>query len=139
MFIINCPVRLAGFCMSKTEQESRNSSEDPERPSYLKASRFAGERSAWNAYSRLQTLVFDTDCDLSGFRFQLNGAWLVAMLGESPPDGVGRRINGLLSKGNAAGLPEEIVEFLQERRKQAMQPGSLWVERHLRSGEEKGP
>jgi hypothetical protein len=53
------------------------------------------------------------------------------VLGEQPREDLEQRLQAILSTGEPASLPEEILRELQRRRAQATKLGP-WVERHLR-------
>ena len=109
---------------------------EAERPPYLKAARFHGERPAGAVYSQLEAAIFRSDCDLSCFRLQLNRAWHVAVLGLPPPHDVAERIDALLSSGEPADLPPEVTNELRRRRARSVASGALWMERHYRPTED---
>jgi hypothetical protein len=99
---------------------------------YLRAARFGGERPAGRAYNEAQELIFrDPGCELSVYRLQLDRTWHVAVLGEQPREDLEQRLQAILSRGEPASLPEEILRELARRRAQATKLGP-WVERHLR-------
>jgi len=107
--------------------------QDATPPPYARAARFGGERLAGRAYVQVQHLVHDADCDLSVYRFQLQGGFHVAVLGAPPPAELGRQVEALLALGQPVPLPPDLVRFLLERRAQATRIGP-WVERHWRPG-----
>ena len=117
--------------MSSKEHESGAAPESEPTP-YYKAARFARQRDAWAAYSGLQRTIFDSDCDLSSYRLQLDRVWYVAVLGEPPADDVVTRLDALLSTGEPSTLPPGVVRVLQARRASAVASGSPWIERHYR-------
>jgi len=111
------------------------SPERPPEPGYLRVARFAGETPAGRAYRRTQDLLFATpDCELSAFRFHLDRIWHVAVLGDQPPEDLERQLRAILSRGEPASLPEDILLQLQRRRAQATRVGP-WAEGHYRPGE----
>ena len=106
-----------------------------QQPEYLKVARFLGEKPAGRAYRQAEQLLYRRpDCDLSAFRFHLSRIWHVAILGDQPPEDIDRRLQTILSRGQPASLPEEILLELQRRRAQATKLGP-WVERHTRPGQ----
>ena len=123
--------------MSKEESELRPepAQESSQRqPVYVTAARFSGEKPAGRAYRQAQDLLFATpDCELSAYRFHLDRIWHVAVLGDQPPEDLERQLQTILSRGQPASLPEEVLTQLQRRRAQAVNLGP-WVEGHHRPG-----
>lgn len=60
-----------------------------------------------------------------------NRASPVAFLGEQPPKLLTEKLDRLLSTGESASLPYNVLELLLKRRRQATDIGP-WVERHYR-------
>lgn len=110
--------------------EQRETDADP----YYRAARFVSERAAGRAYFRTQRLVYNSNCELSCFRFQLDGIYHVAILGEPPPKKLEQRLQRLLSNGSLVLLPPDILSRLFERRAEAARQGE-WIERHFRPGQ----
>jgi hypothetical protein len=108
------------------------SSEHESRPEYLQVARFSGEKPAGRAYRQAEELLFRSpDSELSAYRFHLSRIWHVAVLGDQPPEDVDKKLQRILSRGEPATLPEEILIELQRRRAEATRLGP-WVERHVR-------
>src|SRR5690349_5954909 len=99
---------------------------------YYIASRFGLERPSQRAYARLQETIFGAGANLSAYRFILNRAWYVAVLGDPPPDKLDRRLRRVLATGEPCVLPTPILGYLQERRVRAKGLGP-WVEGHYGS------
>ncbi len=115
------------------EPEDRPPHERETEP-YLRAARFAGEQPAGAVYQKVQSLLYHRqDVDLSAFRLQLNQVYHVAVLGLVPPENVDRVLERLLSSGETATLPADVVRLLSQRRAQESQRSS-WVEKHYRPG-----
>jgi len=114
------------------QNEETPNSEAKTKLFYL-AARFAAEGAAGQAYFRAQQAIFNTDCDLSAYRFLLNQIWHVAVLGEPPPDELRQQVQRILQSGAFTQLPEETIGLLDQRRQQAKTQGE-WVERHYRPG-----
>ncbi len=111
------------------------SPERPPAPAYLRVARFTGETPAGRAYRRAQDLLVGAPaCELSAFRFHLDRIWHVAVLGDQPPEDLEGRLRVVLSRGEPAILPEDILLQLQRRRARATRVGP-WVEGHYRPGE----
>jgi hypothetical protein len=92
---------------------------------------------AKRAYFRTQETVLRAKgrCELSTYRFLLEGISHVAVVGETPPEELDRRLRKILAAGGPTPLPAEILQLLLDRRVQASQQGE-WVERHYRPGKE---
>ena len=121
---------MGAFTLSKGVMTSRE--HQSSEPEYLKVARFSGEKPAGRAYRQAEELLFRSpDSELSAYRFHLNRVWHVAILGDRPPEDLDRRLQRILSRGEPASLPEEILVELQRRRAQATRLGP-WVERHAR-------
>jgi hypothetical protein len=114
------------------ESEPELHQESPAEP-YLRAAQFRSERAAGHVYFQAQELLFRTPCDLSAFRLQYSQLWHVAVVGEAPPEDLDRRIERVLSRGQPAELPDEVVRLLQERGATMRQQGP-WSEGHYRPG-----
>jgi hypothetical protein len=106
---------------------------DP-RP-YQRASRFAGERPAGQAYAAAQQVIYEAPepTEVSVYRLQLNRVWHVAALGLVPPASVLQALEAILDTGEPAELPAEVWQALSDRRTEATRRAS-WVERHHRPG-----
>jgi hypothetical protein len=97
---------------------------------YYQAARFPNKRAAGAVYSVVQDILYrDVDCDLSTFRLKHEGTWYVDVIGEKPLDSLHRAIEALLTNGVLGNLPENLLNYLQDRRAHATQLGS-WVEGH---------
>ncbi len=105
-----------------------------EQPPYHVAARFMSEPVAKQAYFRSKELVFaDVRADLSVYRFLLDQVSHVAVLGAPPPEEIDNQLRAILSTGEPAVLPQDILTALYERRTQMKQHGA-WVEGHYRPG-----
>ncbi len=71
--------------------------------------------------------------DLSTYRLMLAEQWHVAVLGEPPPEELDQKLQAILDQGVPATLPEDILDYLKQRRAEAIKRGS-WVEGHYRPG-----
>lgn len=105
----------------------------PEPAPYVRAARFTGERPARTAYFAAQQVIYEAQppVDLSVYRLQLDQLWHVAALGLVPPAPVLQAIEAILTTGEPATLPPEVVRLLHQRRAQATRQAP-WVERHMR-------
>jgi hypothetical protein len=105
-------------------------------PPYYRAARFRSHAVAGAAYQRAQDLLFASQCDLSTYRFILDGVSHVAVIGNPPPTDLEQQLQTILaagSAGEATALPLEILARLARRRSQATQIGP-WVEGHYDPG-----
>jgi hypothetical protein len=102
------------------------------------AARFRAEATAGRSYARAQQAIFAADCDLSAYRFQLDQAWHVAVLGAPPTEELTTTLTTLLATGESVTLPAEVVQLLAKRRAEQRRFGS-WVEGHYRPGKRLGP
>jgi hypothetical protein len=83
-------------------------------------------------YERARDLVFANDVDASVYRIVLNGLTYVVALGfvELPP-AVGHEIERILSQGEDAVLPEEVLLALALRHAEMRAPGMKYERRGL--------
>ena len=112
--------------------------EPPRRPEaepvpYHRTARFADEILARRVYVAVQDTLFATPCDVSAYRFLLNQEPHVAVLGSPPPDDLDAQLTELLTAGEPATLPAEVLAALTERRRQMSRRGP-WSEGHYRPG-----
>ena len=113
--------------------------EQPQQPEtepvpYHRTARFADEPSAGLAYTAAQRAIFEgPPNDLSAYRFQLNTVYHVAVLGEPPPAELDQQLTEILSTGEPATLPPDVLAALAERRRQMSRRG-FWSEGHYRPG-----
>jgi hypothetical protein len=81
-----------------------------------------------------QALIYKrSDVELSAYRLIYQQRWHVSVLGDVPPAAVDKRVRQILSTGEAASLPDEILKALNHRRLLAKQI-QPWVEAHHRPG-----
>lgn len=102
---------------------------------YYQAARFSSEATAGRAYFLAHRAIFKAreQCDLSAYRFQLNRIYHVAVLGETPPEELDRRLRKILAAGELTSLPEDVLQLLIARRAQQVSKGP-WTEGHYRPG-----
>lgn len=104
------------------------------QPSYSKAARFAGAKPAEKAYFQAQDVIFnDEKSELSAYRLMLNAIYHVAVLGDQPSQETDAAVTQILSQGQPATLPKEVLAALNARRIE-MKQHSSWVEGHYRPG-----
>lgn len=114
------------------ERPLGESNKEQEQP-FFRAVKYEREVVAARTYFQVQEIVFDSDCDLSVYRFQLRGISHVAILGAKPPLEVDAKLQSTMKDGVPVALPSEVVKALLKRRSQATNMGP-WVERHYRPG-----
>jgi hypothetical protein len=106
-------------------------------PYYLAAS-YATKHAAGKAYTPIERIIFEADCDVSAYRFFLpvERIWYVVVVGERPPAPVEERIKTILTtltQGQfVAHFPPEFVQMLVDRRNEQRTKGD-WVEVHYDS------
>ena len=97
---------------------------------YVHAAYFANEHIAGHAYNQAQEAIYSgPPNDLSTYRLMLEERWHVAVLGELPPAELDQQLQSILGQGIPATLPEEIVDYLKQRRAEMIKKGP-WVEGH---------
>jgi hypothetical protein len=84
-------------------------------------------------YQQTEAAIFNSKYELSVYRFQLDGLWHVAVIGDTPPQEFAEKVQAMLNTGEQVTLPLDILRQLNERRRKATRQGS-WVERHYRPG-----
>ena len=110
-------------------------SPDAELPRYHHAARFAGDDPAGAAYGAAEDAIYvhAGDVDLSAYRFLLDRIPHVVVLGDPPPTELHDELRAILSTGEPATVPEDVLKLLNARRQEAIQAGP-WVEGHYRPG-----
>ena len=101
---------------------------------YYQAARYPNKTAAGKAYTPLQQVIHDEDCDLSAYRYLVPSErkWYVVVIGEQPTSQVHERIKTILitlTRGEAVTLDEATITVLLARRFQQIPKGS-WVEGH---------
>ena len=114
-------------------QDSEDSPEEAAVPYYL-ARRFRTEPLGAVAYRKVRDLIYGSNHELSVYRFQLSQIFHVAVIGTPPPEPFEQRIRRLLSSGDRAELPHDILSVLYQRRAEASRHGA-WIERHFGPGQ----
>ena len=125
-----------GTFMPSPEQPGHhrsNEQRETEPTAYYRVAKYRNEPLAGRAYFRAQHIIYETQADLSVFRFQLSQIYHVALIGEEPPPELNRRIERLLSGGETVQLDANILDMLRQRRTEAIKIGP-WVEGHFRPG-----
>lgn len=108
----------------------------PETP-YFRCASFGSDQEAGKAYFICQELIAPhaVDCDLSVYRFIFAESFHVVVLGEPPVDELGDEIDGVLAAGTPVDLPDEMRNYLIERRAEVSGPDVPWMEGHYRPGQ----
>ena len=120
--------------MLSPEQRGDEPAREPAlSPAYYQAARYADEEQAGAAYFQAQEVLFTTKSDMSAYRFQLEQAVYVAVLGDTPSAEFDQTLQAILASGEPATLPAAILIALNQRRIQARRLAP-WVERHYRPG-----
>src|SRR3712207_2015262 len=99
----------------------------PERelPRYHQVARFAGDEPAGMAYAAAQEAIFAHagGVDLSAYRFLLDRVAHVLVLGDPPPTELHDGLRAILSAGEPAQLPEDLLKLFNARRQEATKAG----------------
>lgn len=97
-------------------------------PPFLLAARFPSREASQTPYDALQGIVRDQQVELSVFRLihnwpesmskapPSNNKWYVAILGESPPEPIQKRVVEAMSMGEQVALPDLVVAEMARRR-----------------------
>lgn len=115
------------------EHEGEPAAEDEPPSAYIQIARFAHETIAGLAFTQAQKLLFDNPCELSAYRLLFSRVWHVAVVGQQPPEDLHQQLERILSTGEPASLPDELIQLLQERGVQARRRGP-WSEEHYHGG-----
>lgn len=118
--------------MPSIERNIGDSPTERQQSSYFRTIRLEDGRMSAQVYQQLQRTIFEVECDLSVYRFRLDAAWHVAVLGETPPASLDEKLTALLQSGEPVSLPPEVANALAARRSEATRYGP-WVEGHYRS------
>lgn len=111
-----------------------------EPPLYVQAARYQNPKAAGKAYTPLQQIVHEAECELSVYRFfkPREKKWYVVVIGEQPDPQLQKRIETILTtltRGERVELSEETRLVLLARRVQQTRKGE-WVEHHYRLPEQ---
>lgn len=117
--------------MPSTERGLDDSSNERQQSSYFRAIRLEGDRPSGRVYQELQSTIAECECDLSVYRFRLDAAWHIAVLGETPSTRLDETLTALLASGDPVSVPLEVANALATRRSEATRYGP-WVEGHYR-------
>ena len=105
-----------------------------EQTPYYQASRYPNKSAAGKAYTPIQQIIHEVECDLSTYRLFVPSErkWYVVVIGEQPDQQLHERLKTILttlSRGEPARLDAETLALLIARRLQQIQQGP-WVEGH---------
>ncbi len=105
---------------------------------YSLAARYTDEQSSEQPYKEAQEVIFENEgLELSSYRLQLRRLdtspddWYVTIIGKQPPQEFDTQFRRILSTGELVTLPNEVLDYLLERRTQASKLGT-WVEGHYK-------
>ena len=101
---------------------------------YYQAARYPNKTAAGKAYTPIQRIIHDEDCDLSAYRLLVPSKrkWYVVVIGEQPTAQLHERLKTILTiltRGEPASLDKYTLTMLLGRRLQQAQHGD-WVEGH---------
>jgi hypothetical protein len=103
-------------------------------PPYYQAARYPNKSAAGKAYTPIERIIHDEECDLSAYRYLVPSEkkWYVVVIGEEPSPQLHERLKTILTsltRGEPITLDSATITVLLARRVQQMQHGP-WVERH---------
>ena len=126
-------MRHANNCRGTSETARRRvltKERAPEPRGWTRVSRFDSADEARVVYEALRDLLTLDDLDASTFRFTVNGASHVALLGEDPLAATTEeRVHSLLGRGVVSEVPIDVSRQLQERRSRFRSTGLEFYER----------
>jgi hypothetical protein len=105
-----------------------------EQTPYYQAARYPNKSTAGKAYTPIQQIIHEVQCDLSAYRLFVPSErkWLVVVIGEQPDQQLHERLRTILTtltRGEPARLDAGQLALLLARRIEQTQRGS-WVEGH---------
>src|SRR5229473_2541563 len=105
-----------------------------EQTPYYQAARFPHKAAAGKAYDPIQTIIFETKCDLSAYRYfrQHERKWYVVVIGVRLSPQLHQRLETILltlARGEQVTLDSGLLAALLVRRAEQAQLGP-WVEHH---------
>jgi len=115
--------------MPSTERGLGDSYNERQQSLYFRVIRLEGDRPSGRIYQQLQNAIAEVKCDLSVYRFQLDAAWHIAVLGETPPPSLDEMLAALFASGDPVSVPLEVTNALATRRSEAIRYGP-WIEGH---------
>src|SRR3712207_3312982 len=119
------PRRQRGRTPPPPAETGRNPEQEPR--DYVHAAYFANEHIAGHAYNQAQVAIYTgPPNEVSAYRLILQERWHVAVLGEPPPEDLDQKLQAILDQGVPATLPDDILDYLKQRRAEAMKRGQ-WV------------
>jgi hypothetical protein len=109
---------------------------------YYLSARYPSKQAAGRAYSPLEKIIREEECDLSVYRFfmPVQKKWYVAVVGFHPDEQLHQRIETILyqlTRGEKTELENVTLLWLLERRLEQTQHGD-WVERHYNVPNQEG-
>src|SRR6266478_5000128 len=93
---------------------------------YYQAARYPNKTAAGKAYTPIQQIIHDEDCDLSAYRLLVPSErkWYVVIIGEQPTTPLHERLKTILTtltRGEPTSLDEDTISVLLARRLQQTQ------------------
>ncbi len=106
---------------------------------YYQAARYPTKTASGKAYTAIEQILFDEECDLSTYRYFVKGErkWYVVVIGQEPPPQLHERLKTVLitlARGETVTLDEDMRAFLLARRLEQSKQGP-WVEGHYSEGD----
>jgi hypothetical protein len=107
---------------------------------YYQAARYPNKTAAGKAYTPIEQIIHEEDCDLSAYRYLVPSEhkWYVVVIGEQPAPKLHERLKTILTtltRGESVSLDDATVIALLARRVQQI-PKGPWVEGHYPLSEE---
>jgi hypothetical protein len=106
---------------------------------YYQAARYPTKTAAGKAYTSIEQIIFDEDCDLSAYRYLVKDEkkWYVVVIGQEPNPQLHERLKTILitlARGEPVTLDDDTITFLLQRRLEQSKQAP-WVERHYFDGD----
>jgi hypothetical protein len=103
-------------------------------PIYYQAAQYPNKTAAGKAYSPIEQMIHEEDCDLSAYRYLVPSErkWYVVVIGEQPTQQLHEQLKTILTtltRGESVTLDQATLIALLARRVQQVPKGS-WVEGH---------
>jgi hypothetical protein len=106
---------------------------------YYQAARYPTKVAAGKAYTPIQQIIFDEDCDLSCYRYLVPSEkkWYVVVIGQQPTPQLHERLKTILTtltRGEPVTIATDTLTLLLARRLEQSKRGP-WVEGHYSEGD----
>jgi hypothetical protein len=111
------PERQRGRDPDKDIKKRAERSEQDKQP-YRKAVKYPSNKASELPYDTVRDTILAAECNLSAMRMLMGPQYEahVAVWGDTPAEGLLRRIDEVLAQGEAVELPSELWEYLKQRR-----------------------